>query len=169
MIHVMNCVTHLLLYTECAKTAAVLCGTSHVTNQTALYVCHFGGYSKCAIKSNCHSFRMSEPACEWKIARYKSNQNNKKKLFFLDKLTLLHPSAPSRFSLPLCFFCPSTTTPLSLFLFISSYVGLSTFGGGGGESCFFFSLNMCVLSPQALSETLSMLYSDNSTSVIKYF
>ena len=49
-----------MVYTECAETTAVSCGTSHnYKNQTALYVHHFGEYSRRAIKSDSHSFKIA--------------------------------------------------------------------------------------------------------------
>ena len=47
-----------MVYAECADTATVSCGTSHVTTkQHCKYIT--GAYLKCTIKSNSHSFRLA--------------------------------------------------------------------------------------------------------------
>ena len=48
-----------MVYTECAKMAAVSSGTSHVRTKTVLQLHHFGGYSNRAVKSYIRSFRVT--------------------------------------------------------------------------------------------------------------
>ena len=68
-----------MVYTECTEMAAV---SRHqpCKNRTALQLHHLGGYSKRAVKSYSHSFRVtwqerSESAWERRIMLYKNNQH----------------------------------------------------------------------------------------------
>ena len=55
-----TCIHCWMVYTECVKTAAISCGTSHnYNNQTVLQVHHFSGCSKCALKNCSHLFRIT--------------------------------------------------------------------------------------------------------------
>ena len=58
-----------VVYTECAKTAAVLCGTNHVTTKW-----HCKYITSVAIHLEPHATRVHESAPKQRIARYKSNQ-----------------------------------------------------------------------------------------------
>ena len=59
-----------MVYTERAETTAVSRGTSHVKNQAALYVHHFGSYSKRFIKSLSHTFSITcATKAQWVCSR----------------------------------------------------------------------------------------------------